>query len=171
MAEFLIFHFISSSKAYFTTELLSKYSPLLVSVWWGLEAITAWKPPLPVRDDQWHEWGLLWIHSQSPRIKLLDSISTYNWWLVRGVWPAGHRGVCQKGLQKIFFSSLNIGVDWVMKRWHVRAPWPGMFPKCHFINHWMGLSISWFSPDYIIEITLDSEYIYQTSDWEAHKKY
>ena len=87
MAKFLITHVISSSKAYFTTELLTKYCPLLVSVWWGLEAITAWKPPLPVRDDQWHEWALLWIHSQSPRIKLLDSISTYNWWLAS--WTQG----------------------------------------------------------------------------------
>ena len=30
-----------------------------------------------------------------------------------------------------------------MKRWHFRAPRPGVFPKCHFINHRMDLAISW----------------------------
>lgn len=75
--------------------------------------------------------------------------------------------------KRIFF--LNIGHDRVMKRWHFRAPWSGVFPKCHFINHWMDLAISWFSPDYIdtehiIEITPQNTFIKSSAVWEAHKK-
>ena len=63
------------------------------------------------------------------------------------------------------FFSLNIGYDWVMKRWQFRAPCLGVFPKCHFINHRMDLPISRFLPDYIdtehiIEITPGPAYIY-----------
>ena len=68
-------------------------------------------------------------------------------------------------LWKLFFS-LNIGYDWVMKRWQFRAPWLGVFPRCHFINHRMALPISWFFPDYIdtqnTSLRLPTpEYIYQ----------
>ena len=68
------------------------------------------------------------------------------------------------GQKKCSFS-LNIGYDWVMKRWQFRAPCLGVFPKCHFINHRMDLPISRFLPDYIdtehiIEITPGPAYIY-----------
>ena len=68
------------------------------------------------------------------------------------------------GQKKCSFS-LNIGYDWVMKRWQFRAPCLGVFPKCHFINHRMDLPISRFLPDYIdtehiIEITPAPAYIY-----------
>ena len=110
-----------------------------------------------------HEPGVNSISDQTFRFNYIN-------WLLLGKWEfvwtkpvrVQTKDMC---LWKLFFS-LNIGYDWVMKRWQFRAPWLGVFPRCHFINHRMALPISWFFPDYIdtqnTSLRLPTpEYIYQ----------